>query len=182
MNYPISFLDYFIYFHVKRDYFECHEVLEEFWKKDPPAKRKDYIVALIQLAVGLYHDRRGNKEGAAIMYKRAEKLIQENEKELTSLAIHVEKLLSLLKNQQLAIKEKKPFSDIDIPIMSNELLHLCKKRCVELLGEKWEIKRSPVSNYIVHKHKERDLEAVKKEREKQLALRERKRKSGWNNK
>lgn len=51
--YPKAYIDYLVYFHGLRDYFECHEVLEEHWKKDDKAERKKYWVGLIQIAVAL---------------------------------------------------------------------------------------------------------------------------------
>ncbi len=40
MMYPNAYLDYLVYFHGHRDYFECHEVLEEYWKKDQAGKKR----------------------------------------------------------------------------------------------------------------------------------------------
>lgn len=31
--YPAEYLEYLVYFHADRDYFECHEILEEYWKE-----------------------------------------------------------------------------------------------------------------------------------------------------
>ncbi len=61
--YPKAYIDYLVEFHATRDYFECHEILEEYWKEDPPKKRKRYWVGFIQLAVALYHHRRQNTAG-----------------------------------------------------------------------------------------------------------------------
>ncbi|MCD2486520.1 DUF309 domain-containing protein, partial [Staphylococcus aureus] len=49
--YPKAYIDYLVEFHATRDYFECHEILEEYWKEDPPKKRKRYWVGFIELAV-----------------------------------------------------------------------------------------------------------------------------------
>ena len=34
-QYPEAYTDYLCYFHGARDYFECHEVMEEYWKEHP---------------------------------------------------------------------------------------------------------------------------------------------------
>ncbi len=68
MAYEPLYLAYLVYFNRDRDYFECHEVLEELWlaqERDPLYK------ALLQVAVGLYHFRNGNVRGATIMMDRA---------------------------------------------------------------------------------------------------------------
>ena len=36
MVYPEAYIEYLMYFHGNRDYFECHEVLEEYWKEVSP--------------------------------------------------------------------------------------------------------------------------------------------------
>ncbi|PAD68333.1 hypothetical protein CHH83_14265, partial [Bacillus sp. 7586-K] len=33
--YDQEYIDFLVHFHCDRDYFECHEILEEHWKKDP---------------------------------------------------------------------------------------------------------------------------------------------------
>ena len=47
----------------RREFFECHEVLEELWT---PARGPErlFLQALIHFAVGFYHHQRGNREGA----------------------------------------------------------------------------------------------------------------------
>src|SRR5207302_7958147 len=48
----------------QREFFECHEVLEEEWtpERDP---RRLFLQSLIHLAVGLYHASRDNPVGAS---------------------------------------------------------------------------------------------------------------------
>jgi len=47
----------------RREFFECHEVLEEAWtpERDP---RRLFLQSLIHMAVGFYHHTRGNPVGA----------------------------------------------------------------------------------------------------------------------
>jgi uncharacterized protein len=46
-----------------REFFQCHEVLEEAWTSEVGPRRL-FLQALIHLAVGFYHCERGNPEGA----------------------------------------------------------------------------------------------------------------------
>jgi uncharacterized protein len=46
-----------------REFFECHEVLEEAWTPERGARRL-FLQALIHFAVGFYHWERGNLAGA----------------------------------------------------------------------------------------------------------------------
>ena len=45
------------------EFFECHEVLEELWNQQS-LPEKEFTQGLIQIAVGFYHLRRDNFEGA----------------------------------------------------------------------------------------------------------------------
>ena len=68
MKYEPLYVAYLVYFNRDRDYFECHEVLEELWlarDKDPRYK------GLLQAAVGLYHFRNGNVRGGEKMMSAA---------------------------------------------------------------------------------------------------------------
>ena len=53
-----------------REFFQCHEVLEEAWapKRGP---RRVFLQALIHVAVGFYHCQRGNPDGASRQLRKA---------------------------------------------------------------------------------------------------------------
>jgi hypothetical protein len=53
----------------RRDFFECHEALEHAWKSETGPRRL-FLQALIHLAVGFYHDQRGNPAGAALQLRK----------------------------------------------------------------------------------------------------------------
>jgi uncharacterized protein len=48
----------------RREFFECHEVLEAIWTSER-APRRLFLQALIHFAVAFYHDQRGNPVGAS---------------------------------------------------------------------------------------------------------------------
>lgn len=73
MAYEPLYLAYLVYFNRDRDYFECHEVLEELWL----AKERDPLYkALLQVAVGLYHFRNHNVRGATMMLQRSSAVLE----------------------------------------------------------------------------------------------------------
>ena len=47
----------------RREFFVCHEVLEEIWTPERGPRRL-FLQALIHFAVAFYHDQRGNPVGA----------------------------------------------------------------------------------------------------------------------
>jgi len=52
-----------------REFFRCHEVLEEAWTPERGARRL-FLQSLIHIAVGFYHFERGNSTGAARQLKK----------------------------------------------------------------------------------------------------------------
>ena len=42
--YPTEYIQFLIHFHGDYDYFECHEILEEYWKTKPRGNRDHYLV------------------------------------------------------------------------------------------------------------------------------------------
>lgn len=111
-----AFLRFLEEFHTKRDYFECHELLEERWKEDPKQERQLHWVALIQIAVGLHHYRRGNLSGALKMLGRALEKTKESRHELEKLGILVGDLEDLLARQLWNIESEVPYASIDLPL------------------------------------------------------------------
>ncbi|MEK8126316.1 DUF309 domain-containing protein [Paenibacillus filicis] len=74
-NYDRLYVLFVYYFNIERDYFECHEVMEELWLEEG---RNTLYQGLLQVAVGLYHYRNGNTGGAVKLLTAAlEKLDRE---------------------------------------------------------------------------------------------------------
>jgi predicted metal-dependent hydrolase len=53
-----------------REFFACHEVLEEAWTPERSPRRL-FLQSLIHVAVGLYHAERGNLVGASRQLRKA---------------------------------------------------------------------------------------------------------------
>lgn len=62
------FVQFVRHFNGDRDYFECHELLEELWMEEG---RHPLLQGLLQAAVALYHWRNGNVSGAAKLMRLA---------------------------------------------------------------------------------------------------------------
>jgi uncharacterized protein len=60
-------VDFIYYFNIKRDYFECHEVMEELWLEEG---RAPLYQGLLQIAVGLYHHWNGNVGGSIKLFSQ----------------------------------------------------------------------------------------------------------------
>jgi predicted metal-dependent hydrolase len=68
MSYDPLYIQFLYHFNIDRDYYECHEVMEELWMEE---NRNLLFQGLLQIAVGLYHARNNNTSGAIKMFSQA---------------------------------------------------------------------------------------------------------------
>ncbi|MGG3803085.1 DUF309 domain-containing protein [Metabacillus fastidiosus] len=169
--YDHAYINYLVHFHGDRDYFECHEVLEEHWKEAPPSERKDYWVGLIQIAVGLYHQRRGNFKGALKMINSSINLLTVNTAAITQLGLQANELLVQLQRVKADIIEYKPYKSFPMPIADQALKAKCIEECKKR-GLIWDQESDLKNEFILHKHSKRDRTDVIKERELNLLKRQ----------
>jgi predicted metal-dependent hydrolase len=168
--YPEEYLDYLVHFHGNRDYFECHEILEEYWKKSPASERKKVWVGLIQIAVALYHQRRGNFQGAKKMMTSAIEILAKETGALHSLGIEWRMLLEKLNERLKEIESCKPYTSMDLPIGDPILRRDCNQLCMER-GWVWGEPSVLDDESLIHKHTLRDRSDVINERERQIQKR-----------
>jgi predicted metal-dependent hydrolase len=161
LHHPL-FVKFIVYFNRNQDYFECHEVLEEYWKSLPDGNKEHPLTAYILLATGMYHWRRGNLVGAYRTLKKA------NEKMNT--ATEVQTLFTdgidfnLLRNDVHSainqVDERLPFTFFHIAVTSPALLQLTSEmeQKIDLLPFG--------SDAIIHKHMLRNRGDILQERNK----------------
>ncbi|MVP00450.1 DUF309 domain-containing protein [Paenibacillus lutrae] len=168
-QYPQAYIDFLIHFHGDRDFFECHEVLEEYWKEAGAHPLADAYVGLIQLAVGLYHQRRGNLAGAAKMLRSSLDYLEQMP--VDKLGLDPE-LLQALIGQRLHEVESGGFSyiDLNLPIRNLKLLKASQTECQER-GLEWGKSSDLSDKHLLDKHKLRDRSDVIRERARQLESR-----------
>lgn len=171
LMFPKAFIQYLYYFHCERDYFECHEILEEYWKEDPPNERKTHWVAFIQCAVAQYHYRRRNIKGAERMLQNAIRLFMQHKNDVERLGVDYQRLHNLLVDQLDQMMNGKQYESIDIPIKSEALQQLCHEYAKER-GVSFN-QSCEITDFIIHKHTLRDRSEVIQERERQLKKRSR---------
>jgi predicted metal-dependent hydrolase len=167
--YPQPYIDYLVHFHGDRDYFECHEVLEEYWKKDDKGSRKNYWVAFIQIAVSLYHQRRNNFNGAFKMMKNALAILKHEESAVKKLGLDYHQLLLTVDSRLKEIENNQPYSSIFLPITDTDLISQCEKEC-QLRGIQWGNVSDLEDHFLLNKHSLRNRDEVIEERLKQKEL------------
>lgn len=151
------FIDYCAYFNGNNDYFECHEVLEEYWKEIAPKEKLHPLVGYVQLATGMYHFRRANVTGAARIMEKAIVNFELNHNSQFFEFIDVRQLLRLMNNQIRKMQENEPFAHFTLPITDRQLQELVHER----------IKSIPLmdSHFIFNKHMLRDRTEILEDRE-----------------
>ncbi|WP_336771984.1 DUF309 domain-containing protein [Paenibacillus sp. MMO-58] len=163
MNYPSAYVSYLAEFNGTRDFFECHELLEEYWKEHPGDPRALLWVGLIQLAVGQYHERRGNAKGALKMYEKA--LGKLDLTSLEQLGLDGTRTIADLSHRYdfLQLGQSLPYQDITLIVKDPELERQCIQLCNTLQVE-WGSSSRMDTDALIHRHKLRDRSDVLAER------------------
>ncbi len=104
-------------FHITRDYFECHEILEEVWIEDTNCNTKDHpAIILLQIAVGALHWQRKNYSGAKKLFEGVLENMDVVKEEINNLDIPFEELKSLVKEKLELINQKKEYEEFNLPM------------------------------------------------------------------
>ncbi|WP_176224044.1 DUF309 domain-containing protein [Thalassobacillus devorans] len=155
MIYPQAYTDFLAHFNGTKDFFECHEVLEEYWKETTPCHRESVWVWLIQFAVSLYHYRRGNENGAIKLLKRLERTWNVQADNLESLGLHAHDIKITLTEVHESLRQKKPYYNVNISILDSDLQAIVHRKCLY-----WNVpynrETDPGDYFLTHKHKLRD--------------------------
>lgn len=165
-----SYILYLAHFHGTRDYFECHEILEDRWKEEQPLNRDSIWVAFIQLAVSMYHYRRQNFGGANRLLQKSKDVFQYNQSAISSYGIDAEQLFTLMNNLEKRLINRDNYESINLPIIDTKLEELVQLKCVRL-GCKYQTKSNLYDHFLLNKHSNRDRSDVIKERSEQLLKR-----------
>ncbi|WP_397537626.1 DUF309 domain-containing protein [Rummeliibacillus pycnus] len=120
MHHPL-FIEFLTYFNGNQDYFECHEVLEEYWKEVAPRDKKHPLTGWIQLATCLYHWRRENFKGAHTILKKAERTLSASIYDPLLEEINTSNLLHQIHLTQEKVNNHEPYICWYIDIQSPDL-------------------------------------------------------------
>jgi len=146
-------------FHATRDYFECHELLEEYWKAHQGEELTGTWHGLIQVAVGCYHHRRGNRTGALKMWTSALQRLTPDR--LEQLGLDGDAALAELRHRRDALQDDAsfPYVDMDLPIRDPKLREACLAECAER-GWRWGTPSGEAGEDVIHRHRTRDRTEV----------------------
>lgn len=169
-TYPDAYIGFLAHFHGDRDYFECHEILEEYWKDHPESPYRTTWVSLIQSAVAMYHYRRGNVAGARKSLDGA--LRRFRPEELEALGIDSARWRERLEATLRAVQANppEPYRDIDMPI-ADERLAEAGAAAALALGFGWGAPSRMEEPELLHRHTLRDRSDVIEARRRALSSR-----------
>ncbi len=151
------FVDYCTYFNGNQDYFECHEVLEEYWKTIAPSDKNHPLVGYIQLATGMYHWRRQNLKGAIRILNKAYSNFQENKNSEFFEHIDFDHLTKHTLKSIAKVKQDCPFEAFQLQIVNQELQCIVAKKMNELPNDSY--------HFLLNKHMLRDRSDILNARE-----------------
>ncbi|WP_075617639.1 DUF309 domain-containing protein [Paenisporosarcina indica] len=150
------FTQFIMYFNKHQDYFECHEVLEEYWKELAPGDKTHPLTAWILLSTGMYHWRRGNMNGALRTLENSQTRVLLNVESIFFEGIQLQMVIEHLNHSIELIRDKQPFQSFTIPISSPELVTIINQQPQPI----------PVTgDHLIHKHMLRDRSEILKARE-----------------
>jgi len=150
------FIEFIVYFNENQDFFECHEVLEEYWKSLPNNTKDHPLTGYILLATGMYHWRRGNTIGGLRTLKKANVKFNAALDKYPQFmdGINFEILRKDLNHAIQNIENSRPFTSFPIVVTSNTINSLVREiePQMELLPFE--------SNAVIHKHMLRDRSSI----------------------
>lgn len=125
-GYEGLYVEFIYYFNVERDYFECHEVMEELWLEEG---RSPVFQGLLQIAVGLYHYRNGNVSGSIKLFSQGINKLQDQPEVLYGIRLGklVEDARLYVRRLERLAQEPFPFYDLDIEIADPALGQLVEE-------------------------------------------------------
>ncbi|MCM3566735.1 DUF309 domain-containing protein [Neobacillus mesonae] len=167
--YPQEYIEYLIHFHGDRDYFECHEILEDYWKKVDFGNKDSLWVGLILLAVSTYHHRRKNLIGAKRTLEKAIMIFKNHSALLPKIGLNEAVFLPLLTERLEMIEHKQTYTSFSFPFNDSSLVEICSQTCRER-GLVWGKESDLANEQLVHRHKLRDRTDVIEERKKMLIM------------
>jgi len=116
------FWAFVVYFNRDRDYFECHEAMEELWLENG---RGSLLQGMLQAAVGLHHWDNGNRSGAIKLMTAALDKLEAYERD-TALGLDLIDLRqSLSRSLETLVRHPldAPFQAFSLRIVDDTLRH-----------------------------------------------------------
>ena len=159
-----SFVAFLKHFNETFDYFECHELLEDYWKEVSPRQKNHALTALILLATSMYHWRRGNYSGAIKTMKSSLRRMDETKNSPFFENFNYQNLTENMNSSLLLMNSKQEFQQFSIEVTNPSLQSLVHKLDMEMNDD---------LHFLIHKHMLRDRSEILEERDREREKKER---------
>lgn len=157
--YPQAYVEFLAAYYGSRDFFECHDIMEDYWKSQGETRHTGSWLVFIRLSVACYHARRGNWAGARKMMAKAAEEIDASR--MNELGIDGQALAQLLRQTAAEWSDTAHpvYRDIALPLtdvaLEAEARRLCRER-----GWRWGTPSDEIDADVIHRHLTRDRTAV----------------------
>lgn len=112
-----SYLKFIEIFQNERDFFECHEILEEIWVEETKCEtRKHVAINLLLISVGLLHWRNKNFKGAVQVLENSLNNYEEVSFLIEDLGIDSKELKDMIQDTIFKIKKQKYYEELYLPL------------------------------------------------------------------
>lgn len=154
------FLQFIVYFNDNQDYFECHEVLEEYWKQQENFSKEHPLTGYILMSTGLYHWRRGNLSGASRTLSKAIARFRQMPVQFNAYLeeVAVDDIVLNLEHSLARIESNEEFRSFQLPV--SPALRMAAEKSKPLLAL---LPKDSAS--VIHKHMQRDRSDILLQRE-----------------
>lgn len=161
----LAYLQFFNELIIKQDYFECHEIMEAYWKTKEARTKHDLEVMMIQVSTAEYHYRRGNTLGAIKSYRKSLSMLCKHNysDELFDIGVNAPLLKHYLTKRLNAVLSDKIFTPSVLPVSTSVLMNLKELHANDMTLEAFITFISSIhvtDEWIIHKHRLRDREHV----------------------
>lgn len=114
-----GYFEFIDVFQNQRDFFKCHEILEEIWIEETKCEtRKHLAINLLLISVGLYHWRNKNFRGAIQVLENSLNNYDEISTELEIINIDSKRLKQIILDVIENLKNKKDYEEVYLPIFN----------------------------------------------------------------
>lgn len=158
-----SFVAFLKQFNETFDYFECHELLEDYWKEVSPRHKNHALTALILLATSMYHWRRGNLNGAIKTMRTSMSRMEVTKDSPFFENLNIQKLTEDMKDALELMTSNQKFQGITIEV-TNPIL--------QSLVHDIDIETNEDLHFLIHKHMLRDRSEILEQREREKKKRD----------
>lgn len=157
--YPETFIAYLAEYFGSRDYFECHELMEELWKSEKGEPQEGCWLVLVRIAVAQYHARRGNAAGALKLFAKAARELDPSAME--RIGLDGGRLASMMRERLSEWRGPGGvrYADFELPLADARLLQSAQALARER-GWSWGTPGDRVAAEVIHRHLTRDRSEV----------------------